>query len=342
MIEIDGSIGGGQILRTAVGLSALTLKPFRIINIRKNRSNPGLKPQHLAGVKVGAELCGAEVRGTKIGSTKLEFVPKSHDFSDKKVDIGTAGSVQLLLQTITPVLIFSDKPVTLKTKGGTAGLGAPTVEYTKFVFFPMLSKLGFSLPEVRILKQGFYPRGGGLVNVKFFPTKQLKSIKLIECGEVKNIHGFSIAGRLPESVANRQANAAKKVLLDNGFNGVIEFSKVETLSAGTSITIFSKCQNTILGADEIGIIGKRAEKVGEDAATSLVSSINSGNAFDKCMSDQIIPYIALAKGRSEITVEDLNDHVMTNIFATEKILDVEFEVDEKERKIAVEGIGYRV
>ncbi len=342
MIEIEGSIGGGQILRTVVGLSALTLKPFRMINIRKNRPKPGLKAQHLAGVKVAGEMCRAEIRGTKIGSTKLEFVPRSHDFSDKDVDIGTAGSVQLLLQTITPTLIFSDKPVTIKIKGGTAGLGAPTAEYTKFVIFPMLSKLGFSPPEMGILKQGFYPRGGGVVKVKFFPTTQLKSVRLVECGEVKNIRGFSIAGRLPASVAERQAKAAKKVLSDNGFEGEIESTNVQTLSAGTSATIFAECQNTILGADEIGKIGKRAEKVGEDTAISLVSSINSGKAFDKCMSDQIIPFIALAKGRSEITVEDFTDHVRTNILVTEKILGVEFEVDEKERKIAVEGIGYKV
>jgi RNA 3'-phosphate cyclase len=342
MIEIDGSIGGGQILRTAVGLSALTLKPFRMINIRQNRPKPGLKAQHLAGVKVSGEMCKAKIRGMKIGSTNLEFIPSSHDFSDKEVDIGTAGSVQLLLQTITPAMIFSDKPVTLKIKGGTAGLGAPTAEYTKFVIFPMLGKLGFSPPRMEILKQGFYPRGGGVVQVKFFPTTQLKSVRLVECGEVINIRGFSIAGNLPLSVAERQSKTIKKVLSDNGFNAEIESSNVQTFSAGTSATIFAECQNTILGADEIGKIGKRAERVGKDTAKSLVSSIKSGKAFDKCMSDQIIPFIALAKGRSEITVEDFTEHVKTNMLVTEKILDVEFEIDEIDKKITVEGISYKI
>ena len=342
MIEIDGSIGGGQILRTAIGLSALTLKPFRMINIRKNRPKSGLKAQHLSGIKIAGELCRAEMIGTKIDSTKLEFVPHLHDFSDKYIDIGTAGSIQLLMQTITPTLIFSDKTVTLKIKGGTAGLGAPTAEYTKYVIFPMLGKLGFCPPRMEILKQGFYPRGGGVVKVKFFPTTQIKSIRLVECGEVINIRGFSIAGKLPVSVAERQAKAAKKVLSNNGFEGEIESSNVQTFSAGTSTTIFAECQNTILGADEIGKIGKRAEQVGEDTATSLISSIKSGKAFDKCMSDQIIPFIALAKGRSEITVEDFTEHVRANILVTEKILDVKFEVNEEEKKIAVVGIGYKV
>jgi len=239
-------------------------------------------------------------------------------------------------------MIFSDKPVTLQIKGGTAGLGAPTTEYMKFVIFPMLGKLDFCPPKIEILKQGFYPRGGGVVKVKFFPTIQLKSVNLLECGEVIKIRGFSIAGTLPVSVAERQANAAKKVLSDNGFESEIESSKVRTFSAGTSTTIFAECQNTILGADEIGKIGKRAEKVGEDTATSLVSSIKSGKAFDKSMSDQIIPFIALANGRSEITVEDITEHVRSNILVTEKILGVKFEVDEKERKIAVKGIGFKV
>ena len=342
MIEIDGAIGGGQILRTSIGFSALTLKPFRIINIRKNRSNPGLRPQHLTGVKVAGKLCGAEVRGIKVGSTSIEFVPKSHNFYDMDVDIGTAGSIQLLLQSITPALIFSDKPVTLKIRGGTAGIGAPTAEYTKFVNFQMLSKLGVIPPEVEVLKQGFYPKGGGHVRVKYFPIEQLKSIKLLKRGKVKNIQGYSISGRLPASVAQRQVKGAKKVLSDNGFESQIESLNVDTLSVGTSATIFADCENTILGADEIGKIGKRAEKVGEDTAKSLVFSINSGKAFDKYMADQIIPFMALAKGRSEITVEDFTEHVRTNILVTEKILGVKFAVDKKENKIVVEGIGHKV
>jgi RNA 3'-phosphate cyclase len=298
MIEIDGSIGGGQILRTAVGLSALTLKPFRITNIRKNRPKPGLKAQHLAGVKVSGEICQAEI-------------------------------------------IFSDRPVQIQAKGGTAGLGAPTAEYTKFVIFPILAKLGITAPDLEILRQGFYPRGGGVIRVKFSPIKQLKSLKLIRCGELQNIRGFSIAGKLPESVAQRQAEAAKRVLSENGFDSKIESTAVRTNSAGTSLTIIAQCQSSILGSDDIGKLGKRAEKVGEDTANSLVVSIKSGKAFDKFMSDQIIPFIALAKGRSEIAVEDYTDHVRSNILATEKMLDVKFAVNQKENTIAVYGIGYK-
>ncbi len=344
MIEIDGSIGGGQVLRTAVGLSALTLKPFRIVNIRKNRPKQGLRPQHLTGVKVAGEICGANIKGMSIGSTALEFVPKkSHDFSDRKIDIGTAGSLQLLLQTITPSLIFSDRDVQIQAKGGTAGLGAPTIEYTKFVFFPLLAKLGLTLPDLEILRQGFYPKGGGVIRIRFLPTtKQLKSLKLTCCGKLQSIKGFSIAGNLPESVAQRQADAAKRILAENGYGSTIESTSVSTNSAGTSLTILAHCENSIIAADDVGTIGKRAEKIGSDTANNLISSIKTGRTFDKFMSDQIIPFIALAKGKSKVTIEEYTDHVKANILATEKMLNVKFEVNQKENIVAVEGIGHTV
>jgi RNA 3'-phosphate cyclase len=338
-MEIDGAIGGGQILRTAVSLAALTLKPIRIFNIRRNRPHPGLRPQHLMGVKVVGQICGAEIKGLEIGSTEIEFIPKEHDFSDKDVDIGTAGSLPLLLQSLTPTLIFSDKILTLKARGGTAGIGAPTAEYTKFVTFPLLGKLGVRSPEMEIMNHGFYPKGGGLVRVKFFPTKQIAAMKLYQQGEIKKIKGVSIAGRLPKSVAQRQAESAMKTLSESGFESDMKYSSVQTNSAGTSITIFAECENTILGADEIGKIGKRAEVVGQEAASSLVSSINSKKALDKYMCDQIIPFLALAKGRSEVSVEDITDHLKANILVTQKILGVSFDVDEKEKIVAVDGIG---
>lgn len=341
MLEIDGSIGYGQVLRTAIGLSALMLKPVRIINIRKNRPKPGLMPQHLAGVKAAGEFCNAEINGVAVGSTEIEFVPHSHKISDKVIDIGTAGSIPLLLQSILPLLIFSKNNVSLEIKGGTAGLGAPTIEYTKFVTSPILSLLGTKQPEINILKQGFYPRGGGLVKVNFSPTKHLKAVKILERGDLNRVRGISVVGSLPIHISERQSAAAEKVLKENGVEGVkIESFSTETFSRGTSITLWAECRNSILGSDEIGKIGKPAEKVGAGAARQLVSSIKSGKALDKYMSDQIIPFIALARGRSEITIEDFTEHVETSLMATEKFLGVKFDVDRKEKKISVEGVGY--
>ncbi len=343
LIEVDGSIGYGQVLRTAIGLSALLLKPLTITNIRKGRPKPGMMAQHLAGVITTGAFCNAKINGASLGSTEIQFIPKWHQVKDKTIDIGTAGSIPLLLQSLVPLLIFCRKPVTLEMIGGTAGLGAPTIEYMRFITFRILRLLGVPEPEMNIVRQGFYPRGGGLVKITFFPTKRLRPIRMLRCGKLHRVGGASVAGSLSKNVAERQAETAKMVLSQSGLTGLqIGAENVVTHSRGTSITLWAECENSILGADATGAIGKRAETVGMEVATDLLSSINSGKALDKFMSDQIIPFAALADGRSEFTVEDFTDHVITNIAVTERILGVSFEVDKDDKRISVKGIGYIV
>jgi len=341
MIEIDGSIGWGQVLRTAIALSCLILKPVKIINIRKDRPKPGLMNQHLMGVKTAAEFCNAHVKGVNIGSMDVEFSPKKHYFESKYIDIKTAGSISLLLQTLTPFLIFSDKEIELAMKGGTAGLGAPTIEFMKYLTFPIISKLGVKEPEIKIVQQGFYPRGGGVVKIKFFPTEKLNAIKLLERGKVEKIKGISISGSLPIEVSYRQATGAKNLLLEKFEDVEIVPQSVDTLSRGTSITLWANCEKSILGSDCIGKKGVPAETIGRESANELIKSIESNAVLDKYMSDQIIPYIALAEGKSEVKVEEITEHCRTNMKVCEQILGVKFDVDEKKKIISVEGIGYQ-
>ncbi len=340
MIEIDGSIGYGQVLRTSISLSCLTLKPVKIFNIRKGRPKPGLMPQHLTGVRVAGEFCDAEIKGLKLYSTEVEFFPKSFNVYDRKIDVGTAGQVSLVLQTLTPLLIFSDREVTLEIIGGTAGLGAPTVQFLQHVTFPLLSKLGVRQPEIEVVKEGFYPRGGGIVKIKFFPVKKLKAVSLIDRGEVKKIRGISIAGSLPKSVAERQATSAGEILKEKGYEVEIESKTVNTFSPGTSITLWAECENSIVGADNIGKKGVPAERIGEECAKELIKSIESKAALDKFMADQVLPFIALAEGRSIIKVEEITEHCVTNMKVCEMMLGVKFFVDETKKRIEVDGIGF--
>jgi len=155
MIELDGAIGYGQVLRTAIALSALTLQPIRVFNIRINRPNPGLRPQHLTGVLEAAKLCHAEVKNAKIGSTEITFIPKRLDIPNRIIiDIKTAGSVTLLLQTILPIVIFSNKKVSITIFGGTDVPGSPTINYYKKVFAYYLEKFGVIL-KIRVLSEGW-------------------------------------------------------------------------------------------------------------------------------------------------------------------------------------------
>ena len=257
MIEVDGAIGYGQVLRTAIGLSVLLKKPVRIFNIRKGRPKPGLMPQHLTGVKVASEFCNAEIKGLELGSTEIEFVPKSLGVVEKKVDIGTSGSIGLLLQTLTPFLVFTDAK--LEIKGGTSGLGAPSVEYLKHVTYPNLSKLRIEQPEIEVVQQGFYPKGNGIVRIAFKPSKKLTALVAYSRGKVKQVKGISIVGSLPHHVLERQTNAAIKVLKDYGLDAEVVPSHVKTLSPGTSITLWAECENAVIGADAIGKKGVRAE-----------------------------------------------------------------------------------
>ena len=341
MITIDGSLGqaGGQILRSAVGISSLLLKPVKITNIRKDRGRSGLLAQHLTGVKIAGEFCNAEIKGLKLGSTEIEFVPKEHIFGDKTIDIGTSRSIPLLLQTLTPLLIFSDKPTALTIKGGTAGLGSPTIEFIKYITFPVISKLGVPLPEIEVIRQGFYPKGQGIVKVTFNPAGKLNSVKLLDRSNVINVHGISVIGSLPEHVAERQKLGAMTSLNEHGFDSHIQTELEKTASPGTSITLVAHCENTVLGSENIGKLGVRAEEIGKQCTKELVASIQSKTALDKWIADHALIFLALAHGKSEVNVETITEHCKTNIKVIEQMLDVKFEVHEN--FISVEGIGYQ-
>jgi RNA 3'-phosphate cyclase len=197
------------------------------------------------------------------------------------------------------------------------------------------------LPKIEVVREGFYPRGGGIVRIKTYPVKKLNSVKLTERGKVKCIKGISVAGSLPKNVVERQANAAIKILKEYGFNDIHVSSQiVNTFSPGTSITLWAECENTVLGNDNIGKKGVRAEVIGEECAKGLIKSIESNAALDKFMSDQIIPFLALADGKSEVSVEEFTEHVNTNMLVCEKLLGVKFE--KEDRKIKVDGIGFKL
>jgi len=339
MIEIDGSIGYGQVLRTAIGLSVLTLNPVKITNIRKHRTKPGLMPQHFFGVKTAAEFCHAQVIGLKLGSTEIEFIPQYHDFKNKNIDIGTAGSVTLLLQTLTPFLIFSDKKISLTIRGGTDVAFAPPTTYFQHVFCNYMKKIGVNI-EMKTTDYGFYPKGGGRVDVEFSTVKKINPLSLTERGELVGIDAWSIASKKLQkfNVAERQLDALEKNLglKLTGKN----FMYVPSLSDGSSLHAVARYENCTLGANSLGERRKRSETVGEETAQQLAHSIQSNATFDKHMSDQIIPFIALADGKSEIVVEEITEHCRTNMVVCEKILGCKFDVNEETRKISVDGIVF--
>ncbi len=344
MIEIDGSIGGGQLLRTAVSLSALTGESVKITNIRKGKAEgkPGLRPQHLMGIEVLGEFCQAEMKGLQEGSLEVEFTPEKLRVYDKKINIGTAGSIGLLLQTLTPLLIFNDKPVTLEITGGTETMWSPTIQYIKHVTYPILNKMGAKL-TLEIIKHGYYPKGGGKVVVTSKPAGALIPFNYTDRGEIRDIQVYSTAGLLPKDVVERQGKTALSTIQYYCPKTEISmiYENVQSLSPGSSVTCCANCDYSILGGDFLGERGLKAEIVGQSAAERLLKSLKSGASLDKYMADQILVFLALTKGKSQVKVEEITEHCRTNIQTIEQILPIEFNIDKEKREISVEGIGFK-
>ncbi|MCE4617195.1 MAG: RNA 3'-terminal phosphate cyclase [Desulfurococcales archaeon] len=319
MKTVDGSMGegGGQILRTALAISSLYGIPLRVVNIRVKRAKPGLRPQHLTAVRALAEITGARVKGATVGSTEIVFEPGKIRGGDYRFDIGTAGSISLLIQALLPVLVFADENVSLKVTGGTDVPLAPPIDYVRFVMRENLKLMGISFNLV-VHRRGHYPRGGGIISLSISPTRKIRPTHAVFRGDIVEIRGISHAVRLPFHVASRQALSARKVLEENlpGIPVSIDLEHYHKevdphLGPGSGIVLWARCGKTVLGADSLGRRGKPAEKVGEEAAAILIEDLRSGMAFDRYMSDMMPLYAALADGVSEIGGAKLTSHAET-------------------------------
>ncbi|MBI3033586.1 RNA 3'-terminal phosphate cyclase [Candidatus Woesearchaeota archaeon] len=366
MIGIDGSHGegGGQILRTALAFSTITGLPFEMGSIRKGRCDSGLKSQHVYCIRALEEVSGASAEGVSIGSERVVFYPgrvKSGTFS---VDVGTAGSVTLLMQSILLPLVFGNGRVRLKVQGGTDVNWSEPYDYFRHVFLPHIDKFCVKL-DARLERRGYYPKGGG--SIELFVSPRFKAgdygsidafrgflmsgsskISLVSPGSLSLVRGVSHASsdlQKPE-VAERQAASARSALSGLGCPVKIDVSYSESASTGSGICLWAVYENdkgevdslnpVVLGSDSLGERGRRAEDVGRDAAGSLLKSISSGAPVDQFLSDQLLPFIALTGG--VLRVPELTKHSLSNIYVIEQFLGKVFVIDEDKKIISV-GVG---
>ncbi|MEW6003201.1 MAG: RNA 3'-terminal phosphate cyclase [Nitrospirota bacterium] len=327
MIELDGSFGegGGQVLRTALGLSCLLNKSFHIFNIRKKRKKPGLMPQHLMGIRASKLISGANVSGDSEGSQELFFEPVEVKSGDYFFDIGTAGSTSLLLQAILPPLVFAKGRSFITLKGGTHVPFSPPFHYISEVFIPTLEKIGIML-ETRIENYGFYPRGGGKISVDVNPSGGVIGINFLERGGIKRIKGTSGVGNLPLHIAERQRDAALRILATEELFAEIETLSVPASGHGTFIFLKIEADDCIAGFSSLGERGKRAELVGEEAARNFLNYYLSSACLDQHMADQIVLYLAVAEGESSFTTSQITSHLLTNLWAIGKFTDIKYEM----------------
>lgn len=315
MLTIDGSHGegGGQILRTALALSAILDQPIQMVNIRANRKKPGLMPQHLAAVRAAREVSNAEVKGDRTDSRELTFVPRSITGGSFRFDIGTAGSTSLVLQTVIPILLFAGRDSSLTVTGGTNLPFSPSSDYLAEVFAPMLQRIGCTIWLHRD-RYGFYPRGGGSIRAELFRTITQSPLSLLHQGRARHITGCSAVGNLPDSIAERQRRKAVELLRDIPCPTEIQTARVNAYGPGSFVFLRLETEEAIAGFEALGAPGKPAEVVAAEAAGHLLAHARTGAALDPHLADQIVLYLGLCREKSVFTTSVITRHLLTNLW----------------------------
>jgi RNA 3'-terminal phosphate cyclase (ATP) len=325
LIEIDGSYGegGGQILRTALALSAILRKPFTIHHIRSKRQNPGLQAQHLEGVDALARITEAQIEGVKFGSQKITFIPKTILSGDFQFEVRTAGSVTLLLQAIFLPLCLSKGASRLTLVGGTHVPWSPSFHYLSEVLLPILEPMGISV-DATIEKWGWYPKGCGKIQLKIKPVDELKGISLVNRGSLKKIRGLSAISNLSKHVAERQKEQAlKRIQKELKIDAEIDILyDVPSNGQGSFLFLLAEYERTLAGFSSLGSRGKPAEKVADEAVDSLKDYVSSEGCIDPYLTDQLIPFMALAKGNSSFTTTQITEHLLSNLWIIQHFLNV--------------------
>ncbi|MFB6171508.1 MAG: RNA 3'-terminal phosphate cyclase [Haloarculaceae archaeon] len=308
MLEIDGAGGGGQVLRSALGLSALTGDAVRVENVRQSRERPGLRPQHLAAVRAVAALCDAHVEGASEGSETLTFEPGPPTDDPVAVTVGTAGSVALVFDATLP--LAAEHPVTVTATGGTHVKWAPTVDYVRHVRAPLFARFGVAL-DLTVERAGFYPAGGGRARFDA-RAPSLAPVALTERGRLARLAVHSVASEslADADVAGRQADAARAALTDHPVVAQTVRS-VPSDSPGSAVLVRAEYEHTVAGFAALGERGKPAEAVAGDAVAAFEAFHDGEGAVDPHMADQVMLPLALAGGR--VRIPRVTDHVRTNL-----------------------------
>ncbi len=334
MLDIDGTAGGGQIVRSALSLSILTDTPIRIEDVRGNRPNPGLKHQHCGAVELVADICDADVTGAELGSTTLTVDPGAVSGGRYEASIGTAGSITLVFDTLLPLATALDESLSVTVGGGTDVKWSPPLDYYRRVKLPFLRQYGLQA-AVEPGPRGFYPAGGGEATLRLGPST-LRSIRSTERGERRDVRIYSVASeQLDEAdVAPRQATAAADELPTD----VSVVERVSTVAAaespGSAVVVVGSYDGGRAGVSALGERGTPAEEVGTAAAAKLREFERGSGVVDEHLADQLLLPLAVAGG--ELAIPAVTDHVESSIELLEAFgIDVLLEQDEEAATVTV-------
>ncbi len=328
-LQIDGSIGegGGQILRSSLALALHLQRPVHLLNIRRNRHPPGLRRQHLTCVLAAAEISQAAVSGAAIGSMELRFSPGPLHPGSYVFDIGTAGSTTLLLQTLLPPLLLAQNPSHLTLKGGTHNPFAPSFDFLQQVLLPQLQRMGATI-RLDLIRPGFYPKGGGIIEVEIQPVPRLSSLELTERGEVLALEASAIVANLPGQIAERELSVLRQRL-------GIPYHQTKSVTIhgcgiGNVLTVTIRCRAMTELFTGFGERGKPAEKVANELADEVENYLSANVPVGPYLADQLLIPMALA-GRGCFLTLTPSHHTLTNIRVIENFLPLKFKVARQTR-----------
>jgi RNA 3'-terminal phosphate cyclase (ATP) len=325
MVTLDGSLGegGGQILRTAVGLSLATATPVRIINIRARRKRPGLLRQHLTAVNAAARIGRAEVHGAALGSRELTFHPGEVVPGEYHFAVGTAGSAMLVLQAVLPALLGAPGSTSLTLEGGTHNPMAPPYDFLEKAFLPLIGRMGAAVTG-RLERHGFYPAGGGRARFTVQPAT-LRRLDLLERGELRDRRARALVANLPRSIAERELKVVRDRL--SWKKDSSQAVEVESAGPGNALLLEVASEQVTEVFTSFGERGVRAEEVARRAAREARRYLETPVAVGEHLADQLLVPMALAGGGSFTTLP-LSSHAVTNIEIVKLLLDVEVTQEE--------------
>lgn len=338
MIELDGAAGegGGQILRSALALSMITGTPFRIRDIRANRTKPGLMRQHLVAVQAAAQVSGARVAGAELGSSELSFIPGPIRGGEYHFAIGSAGSCTLVLQTVVLALLQAPQPSTVRISGGTHNAMAPPVQFLEHAYLPLLACMGAEV-DIDLRRYGFYPAGGGEVIATVRPCAQLRQLSLMDRGSYIAAHADAYVAGLPQSVGTRELSCVGEAMQWGG-----EHLRLHRLPGeqgpGNAVLITLEYEHVTEVCAGFGAKAVRAEAVAQEAIAQAQAYMASDAAAGEHLADQLMLPMALAGG-GRFTASTVSSHAETNaeVIARFLPLTIDFERSESRNTCVVKS-----
>jgi RNA 3'-terminal phosphate cyclase (ATP) len=246
----------------------------------------------------------------------------------------------MLLLTVLPMCAYAKEDVRVHVvNGGTDVRYAPTINYMKHVLLPTLEQMGLKT-SLEVKRFGYYPKGMGEAILTVTPSSKLKPVTIDMFGEITTVEGVSVCTFLEKQrVAERQAEAATNTLRKHGYDVKIRvvYDRSNVLQKGSSIVLWARTsKGALLGDDAIGEIGKSSEAVGKEAAENLLKELEAKATVDVHLADMLVPYVALANGNSAYLTREITDHIDTNIWLTEQILDTKLQVTKAGRLYRIE------